>query len=77
MSLSEDFQEFNRIRIVLVEKRRSQVWLAKELGKGKSTVNKWCSNITQPPVKVLFEIAKLLDCSARDLLIDDRKDKNR
>ncbi len=35
-----DEQDINRIKIVLVEKKRSNKWLAQELGKDPATISK-------------------------------------
>ena len=48
-----DEQDINRIKIVLVEKKRSNKWLAQELGKDPATVSKWCTNTTQPDCRPL------------------------
>lgn len=58
----------NRIKVVLVEKRRTGVWLAEQLGVSSVTISKWCSNITQPTLQTLDRIAELLDEDPRDLL---------
>ena len=34
--------DLNRIKVVLVEKKRTAKWLAEELGKNPATVSKWC-----------------------------------
>ena len=34
----------NRLKVVLVEKRKTGKWLAEQLGKTTSTVSKLCSN---------------------------------
>ena len=43
-------KDINRLKIVLVEQKKTGKWLATQLGKDPSTVSKWCSNITQPPL---------------------------
>lgn len=58
----------NRLKIVLVEQDKSSKWLAKKLGKNESTVSRWCTNSTQPPVETLSDIAKLLSIDIRELL---------
>jgi len=58
----------NRIKVALVEKGRSSKWLAEKLGRNESTVSRWCTNNTQPPIDTLSEIAKLLNVDIRDLL---------
>ena len=49
-----DVKDLNRIKVVLVEQKRTGVWLAEQLGVSPVTVSKWCSNTTQPGLKVLF-----------------------
>ncbi len=34
-------KDLNRLKIVLVEKKKTSKWLAKQLGKNASTVSKW------------------------------------
>lgn len=63
-----DEQDINRIKIVLVEKKRSNKWLAQELGKDPATVSKWCTNTTQPDLQTLAKVAALLDVDIKDLL---------
>lgn len=63
-----DEQDINRIKVVLVEKKRSNKWLAQELGKDPATVSKWCTNTTQPDLQTLTKVATLLDVDIKDLL---------
>ena len=58
----------NRLKVVLVERRKTGKWLAEQLGKDPSTVSKWCSNTTQPPLDILVNIAKLLEVDIKDLI---------
>lgn len=58
----------NRLRIVLVEQKKTGKWLAKQLGKDPSTISKWCSNTTQPPLDVLVNIANLLRVDIKELI---------
>lgn len=60
--------KYNRIKIVLIEKEKTSKWLAEALGKDKSTVSRWCTNDMQPSIETLFEIAKVLEVEARELL---------
>lgn len=60
--------DINRIKLVLVEKKRTNRWLAKELGKDEGTVSKWCTNSVQPGLETLREIAVLLDVDVKDLI---------
>lgn len=49
-------RELNRLKLTLVEKKRTGVWLAKELGVSPITISKWCSNIIQPSLPTLSKI---------------------
>jgi putative transcriptional regulator len=58
----------NRLKSVLAEHRRTNRWLAQQMGKGETTVSRWCSNRKQPSVIQLQVIARLLDVDVRILL---------
>ena len=60
-------EDLNRLKIVLVEKKKTSRWLAAELGKNPSTVSKWCTNVSQPDLQTLKRIAELLDVSMAEL----------
>ncbi len=64
---------FNRIKVVLVEKDKTGRWLAEQLGKSTCTVSKWCKNSIQPDIKTLNEIANLLDVDVKDLLVSNKE----
>ncbi len=59
---------YNRIKEVLLESGIKQTWLAEKLGKTQRTVNMYVNNDVQPPIPVLYEIAKILNVEASDLL---------
>jgi transcriptional regulator with XRE-family HTH domain len=61
-------KDLNRLKLVLVEKKRTGLWLAGQLGVSNTTVSKWCSNTTQPTLQTLDKIAELLECDKRDLI---------
>ena len=61
-------KQLNRIKVVLVEKRRTGVWLAEQLGVSPVTISKWCSNTTKPTLQTLDKIAELLEIDMRELL---------
>lgn len=61
-------QEINRLKVVLVEKKRTNRWLATQLGKNEATISKWCTNTTQPSLDDLVTIAKCLEVDTKDLL---------
>ena len=58
----------NRLKVVLVEQRKTGKWLAEQLGKDPSTVSKWCSNTTQPSLDMLVNIANLLKVDIKELI---------
>lgn len=61
-------KDVNRLKIVLVEQKKTGKWLAEQLGKDPSTVSKWCSNTTQPSLDILVNIAKLLAVDIKELI---------
>ncbi|MCZ8296999.1 MAG: helix-turn-helix transcriptional regulator [Flavobacterium sp.] len=58
----------NRIKEVLNDKGIKQTWLANRLGKSYNVVNGYVTNKRQPSIEVLYEIAKLLQVDAKELL---------
>ena len=58
----------NRIKVTLVEKQKTNRWLAEQMGKSENTISRWCSNKSQPSIAQLQEIANLLDVDVRELL---------
>lgn len=65
-------EDINRLKIVLVEQKRTGKWLAEQLGKDPSTISKWCTNVSQPDLATLSRIAELLNVDRRDLLNKSR-----
>lgn len=63
-------KDLNRIKVVLVEKKKTSRWLAEQLGKSISTVSKWCTNKSQPDLQTLDKIAELLNCDKRELITE-------
>ena len=43
-----DKKDLNRLKVVLVEKKRTNKWLVEQLSKRPATVSKWCTNSAQP-----------------------------
>ena len=58
----------NRIKVTLVEKQKTNRWLAEQMGKSENTISRWCSNKSQPSIAQLQEIANLLDVDVRLLI---------
>ena len=67
-------KELNRLKLLLVEKKKTGLWLAEQLGKDKTTISKWCTNSSQPDVKCLIKISKLLNVELSDILIVDNEE---
>ena len=62
--------DLNRIKVVLIEQKRTGKWLAGQIGKSTCTVSKWCSNSAQPDLTTLDLIAKTLGVDVKKLLND-------
>ena len=71
----EATKDINRLKVVLAEKKRTNKWLAEQLGKDYSTVSKWCTNTTQPNLETLIQIAKVLGVEVQELLVKQPVDK--
>ena len=61
-------KDLNRLKVVLVEQKKTGKWLAEQLGKDLSTVSKWCSNKMQPSFEMLSQIAKALNVETKELI---------
>ena len=66
-------EDINRIKVVLVEKKRTNKWLAEQLGVNPTTVSKWCTNSSQPDLGNLLKIADLLGVDIKELLVREYK----
>lgn len=71
--MAKSRKRYNRIKIVLIEKEKSNIWLAEQLGMSKAAVSKWCTNANQPTIENLFKIADLLDVDVSELLLSNKK----
>ena len=60
-------REINRLKVVLAEKKRTNRWLAAQLGKNEA-ISKWCTNKSQPSLDDLVAIARCLEVDTKDLL---------
>ena len=60
--------DINRLKVVLAEQKRTNKWLAEQLGKDPATVSKWCTNKTQPSLETLAEISQCLGVDVKQLL---------
>lgn len=66
-------KDINRLKVVLVEKKRTSKWLAEQLGKDPATISKWCTNTVQPSLEMLTTISELLAVDIKDLLNSTNK----
>ena len=63
----------NRIKVVLVDKKKTNKWLSEQLGCAPTTVSKWCTNVSQPPMETFVKIAELLEVDINELGRFERK----
>ena len=61
-------KDINRIKVVLADKKRTNKWLAEQLGKDPATVSNWCTNSCQPTLETLMKIANLLEVEIAELI---------
>lgn len=61
-------RKINRIKVMLAEKGRTNKWLSEQVGKDPATVSKWCTNVAQPTLETMMQIARVLEVQVDDLL---------
>jgi transcriptional regulator with XRE-family HTH domain len=69
----EETRDLNRLKVILAEKKRTNKWLAEQLGCAPTTVSKWCTNSSQPSLEMIERIANLLDIDYTELIRIERK----
>ena len=69
----EEARDLNRLKVILAEKKKTNKWLAEQLGCAPTTVSKWCTNSSQPSLESIEKIANLLDIDYTELIRIDRK----
>lgn len=69
-------KDINRLKIVLVEQKRTVKWLAEQIGKDPATVSKWCTNSSQPGLETLMQIARILNINVRELLVSTKPNRD-
>ena len=67
--MAQEKRCYNRLKAVLAEKGRTNIWLSEKLKVNKTTVSKWCTNDVQPTMETLFRIAEALGVDAREILV--------
>ena len=71
-NIDTEIERINRLKVVLVEQKRTGKWLAEQLGKNEATVSRWCSNASQPSLEMLVKIATILKVNPRSLINDNK-----
>lgn len=61
-------KDINRIKVILVDKKKTNKWLAEQLGKDQTTISKWCTNTSQPDLESLMKISQLLGVEISELV---------
>ena len=61
-------RKLNRLRVVLAEQDKTNKWLAEQIGCSPTTVSKWCTNYSQPPLEALIKMSQVLKVSLEDLV---------
>ena len=69
-------KDLNRLKVILAEKKKTNLWLSKELGCAPTTVSKWCTNTSQPPLEMLMKISKLLNVELSELVRFEELERN-
>ena len=75
LTIMQEKPDINRLKVVLVERKRTNRWLAEQLGKDQATVSKWCTNTIQPTLETLWRIADILEVDVRELLVSNKRAK--
>ena len=70
--LKMESKDLNRIKVMLAEKKRTNKWLAEQLGKDPATVSKWVTNVSQPNIETLIQISKCLGVGGEALFRTDQ-----
>lgn len=65
-------KDLNRLKLVLVEQKKTGKWLADQLRVNPTTVSKWCTNTIQPDLPTLNRIADLIDIDIKELITSNK-----
>jgi putative transcriptional regulator len=68
-------EKINRLKSVLADKEMNQKELAERLSVSKNTISRICRNETQPSLKLLRQIAVILDVEICELLVPIKQRK--
>lgn len=61
-------EELNQLKLVWVKNKKTNKWLAEQLGVNQTTVSKWCTNTTQPDLATLKRISELLNVNVSEII---------
>ena len=61
-------KDINRLKVVLAEKKRTNKWLAEQLGCAPTTVSKWCTNSSQPSLEMVLKMMEILDADINQII---------
>ena len=64
----ENTKDLNRLKVILAEKKRTNKWLAEQLGFNPANISKWCTNSAQPPLETLIQMSKVLEVRVEELI---------
>ena len=64
-------EDINRLKLILVEKKKTSKWLADELSVNPSTVSKWCTNSSQPDLATVLKITDQLKIDIKELIVSE------
>ena len=67
-----NMKDLNRLKLVLVEHKKTGKWLADQLRVNPTTVSKWCTNTIQPDLPTLNRIAELIDIDIKELITSNK-----
>lgn len=74
MLINMNKKAINRLKVVLVEKGKTNKWLAEKLDKNETTVSRWCTNEVQPSLETLIQISEMLNIDVKELIYSTQKD---
>ena len=61
-------EDLNQLKLILVKNKKTNKWLAEQLGVNQTTVSKWCTNTTQPDLATLKRISELLNVNVSEII---------
>ena len=59
-------KDMNRLKVVLAETKRTNRWLAEQLGKNQVTASKGGPKTGKPSFEPLFQLAEFLEVKVQD-----------